>query len=152
VREQIREELTRERTQQLAEEAAQAYLAAIEQQGSDPAELAATHGGTWMPAAWITRTDETVPTEVLSAAFAMPKTTGAPQREIIALANGGQAVIVLTGVEPGEPTSMTQAERDQRLEQLADQTAQAELGGYVGNVRETATVRIPDEILNPPLF
>jgi peptidyl-prolyl cis-trans isomerase D len=151
VREQIREELTRERAQQLAEEAAQAFLTAVEQ-GSDAAERATALGGTWMPAAWVMRTDETVPTEVLSAAFGMPKTSGAPQREIIALANGGQAVIVLTGVEPGEPTSMTQSERDQRQQQLADQAARAELTGYIGSIRNTATVRIPDEILNPPLF
>jgi len=135
----------------IAEEAAQAFFAGIER-GDDPAVLVAAHSGTWMPAAWMTRTDADVPTEVLSAAFGMPKTTGAPQREIIALANGGQAVIVLTNVEPGEPASMTQAERDQEQQQLADQAARAELTGYVGNVRDTATVRIPDQILNPPLF
>jgi hypothetical protein len=106
-----------------------------------------------MPAAWVMRTDANVPTEVLSAAFGMPKAApGTPQRQTIALANGGQAVIVLTGVEAGEPTSMTQDERDQRLQQLADQAARAELTGYAGNVRDSATVRIPDEILNPPLF
>lgn len=152
VREQIREELTLERAQQLAEEAAQAFLTALEQ-GGDPVERAAAHGGTWLPAAWVMRTDSAVPTEVLSAAFGMPKTSaGAPQREIIALANGGQAVIVVTGVEAGEPTSMTQAERDQRQQQLADQAARADLTGYAGNIREAATVRIPDDILNPPLF
>jgi peptidyl-prolyl cis-trans isomerase D len=151
VREQIREELTRERAQQLAEEAAQAFFTAIEQ-GGDPPGLVAASGGTWIPAAWVTRTNSEVPTEVLSAAFGMPKTAGAPQREIVALANGGQAVIVLTNVEPGEPTSMTQAERDQEQQQLADQAARAELTGYIGNVRDAATVRIPDEILNPPLF
>jgi hypothetical protein len=70
----------------------------------------------------------------------------------VALANGGQAVLVLTGVEPGEPASMSQDERDQRQQQLADQAARAELTGYAGNVREAATVRIPDSVLNPPLF
>ena len=147
-----REELVRERAQQLAEEAARAFLADIEQ-GGDPAERATTHGGHFNPAAWVTRTDMAVPTEVLSAAFGMPKAdSAAPQREVVALANGGQAVIVLTGVEAGEPSSMTQAERDQRQAQLADQAARAELTGYVGSIREKATVRIPDEILNPPLF
>jgi peptidyl-prolyl cis-trans isomerase D len=149
VRDQIREELVRERAQQLAEEAAQAFFTAIEQ-GADPAEQAAAHNGVWTPAAWITRTDA-VPTEVLTAAFGMPKVSG-PQRQIVALASGGQAVVVLTGVEAGEPGSMSQAERDQRQEQLAQETARAELTGYAGNVRDSATVRIPDDILNPPLF
>ncbi len=152
VREQIREELVRERALERAEEAAQAFLTDIER-GADPAERAMAHGGMWNPAAWVTRTDEGVPTEVLSTAFGMPKAvSGAPQRQIIALANGGQAVVVLTGVEPGEPATMTQDERDQRQRQLADQAARTELTAYAGNVRESADVRIPDDILNPPLF
>jgi peptidyl-prolyl cis-trans isomerase D len=151
VREQIREELTRERATELAEQAAQAFLAELEA-GGDPAELAMKHGGVWNPAAWVTRTDANVPTEVLSAAFAMPKGAAAPQREIIALASGGQAVIVLTGVEAGQPASMTQQERDQRQRQLAEQAARAELTAYAGNVRDSATVRVPPEVLEPPLF
>jgi peptidyl-prolyl cis-trans isomerase D len=152
VREQIREELVRERAQELAEQAAQTFLTAIEQ-GGDPAALAAAGGGTFTPAAWVMRTDANVPTEVLSAAFGMPKSAaGVAQREIIALSNGGQAIIVLTGVQPGEPTSMTQEEREQRRTQLAEQAARAELTAYGGNVRQQATVRIPDEILEPPLF
>jgi len=127
-----------------------AFLADLEQ-GSDAAERAAARGGAWNAAAWVMRTDGALPTEVLSAAFGMAK-GGAPQREIIALANGGQAVIVLTGVEAGEPATMTQEERDQRQRQLADQAARAELTGYAGNVSEAADVRIPDDILNPPLF
>jgi peptidyl-prolyl cis-trans isomerase D len=152
VREQIREELVRERGIELAEAAAQAFFTDIER-GGDPAERAVAHGGSFTPAAWILRTDAGVPTEVLSAAFGMPKAAaGAPQREIVALANGGQAVIVLTGVEAGEPSTMTQDERDQRQRQLADQAARAELTGYAGNLRDAADVRIPEDILNPPLF
>jgi peptidyl-prolyl cis-trans isomerase D len=152
VREEIREELVRERAQELAEEAARAFLADVER-GGDPAESAAARGGVWNPATWITRTDAGVPTEVLSAAFGMPKTdAAAPQREIVALAGGGQAVVVLTGVEAGEPESMTQEEREQRRQQLADQAARAELTGYAGSIRAAADVRIPDEILNPTVF
>jgi peptidyl-prolyl cis-trans isomerase D len=152
VREQIREELVRERGQQLAEEAARAFLADIER-GGDPTERATAHSGTFNAATWVTRTDMTIPTEVLSAAFGMPKAdSAAPQRELIALANGGQAVIILTGVEAGEPSSMTQEERDQRQAQLADQAARAEITSYAGNVRNSADVRIPDDVLNPPIF
>jgi peptidyl-prolyl cis-trans isomerase D len=152
VREQIREELVRERAQELAEEAARAFLADVEQ-GADPAASAAARGGVWNPATSVARTDAAVPTEVLSAAFGMPKTdTAAPQREIVALANGGQAVIVLTRVEPGKPESMTEEEREQRRQQLADQAARAELTAYASSLRASADVRIPDDILNPPIF
>jgi peptidyl-prolyl cis-trans isomerase D len=152
VREQIREDLTRERAIGLAEEAAQAFFTDIEQ-GADPAERAAAHGGTFTPAAWVMRTDAGLPTEVLSTAFGMPKIDGGvPQREVVALANGGQAVVILTGVQAGEPASMTQEERDQRQRQLADQAARAEVAAYAGSVRAAADVRIPDAILEPPLF
>jgi len=152
VREQIRAELMRERAIELAEEAASAFLTEIET-GADPAARAQAHGGKWNAAAWVMRTDANVPTEVLSTAFGMPKATAdAPERSSVALANGGQAVVVLTGVQAGEPSTMTQDDRDQRQRQLADQAARAELTGYLGNIRESADVRIPDEILNPPLF
>jgi len=115
--------------------------------------LAATHRGTWHPAAWLTRTDAVAPTEVLAAAFGMPKVlSGVVQREVIALANGGQAVIALSNVEAGQPASMSQDERDQRQQQLSEQAARAELTGYAGNVRDQATVRIPPDILEPPVF
>ena len=152
VRDQIRAELTAERAQLLAEEAASAFLAEIAQ-GGDPAVAAAAHSGTWHPAAWVERTESAVPTEVLSAAFGMAKpAAGTVLREQVALANGSHAVVVLTNVEAGEPASMTQAERDQRQKQLADQSARAELTSYAGNVRAQATVRIPPEILEPPVY
>jgi len=152
VREQVRAELTRERAEQLAEEAAEAFLAALGA-GGDPAALAAAGRGTWHPAAWIMRTDANVPTEVLSGAFGMAKSAaGVQQREVIALAGGGQAVIVVSGIEPGEPASMTQSERDQRQRQLADQAARAEFTAYIGNVRDEADVRIPDAVLEPPAY
>jgi peptidyl-prolyl cis-trans isomerase D len=152
VREEIRAELVLERALVLADEAASAFLTELPTAG-DPVALAARHGGEWHPTAWVTRTDANVPSDVLSAAFGMPKTTAAtPLRETVALSEGGQAVIVLTGVEAGEPTAITQAERDQRLSQLADESARAELTGYAGNVRAAATVRIPDDILEPPIF
>jgi hypothetical protein len=58
----------------------------------------------------------------------------------------------LSGVKAGEPESMTNDEREQRRQQLANQAARAELTGYVGNLRAEAKVRIPDEVLNPPVF
>jgi peptidyl-prolyl cis-trans isomerase D len=152
VREQIRNELTRERALELADAAAQAFLAELTT-GGDPVALAAKHNGQWQPAAWVTRSDTSLPADVLTATFGMPKTTAAaPLREAVALAGGGQAVIVLTGVEAGEPTAMSQAERDSRQRLLADQAARAEILGYASSVRASASVRIPDDILEPPIF
>jgi peptidyl-prolyl cis-trans isomerase D len=152
VRDQIRAELTHEKAEELAETAASGFLSEIEK-GGDPVARAKAHDGTWHPAAWVQRTDSAVPSEVLSAAFGMPKvSSGAVERDAVALANGGHAVVVVTSVEAGQPSSLTQAERDQRQKQLADQAARAELSAYVENVREDATVRIPPEVLEPPAY
>ena len=149
VRDQIREELTRSRAQQLAEQAASVFLAEL-QMGGDPAALAEAGDGVWNPVRPVERTDAQVPTQVLTAAFGLPKpASGELLRETVALANGGHAVLVLSSVQPGQPETVAQAERDQRQRQLADQTASAELVGYAGDLRDRATVRIPEEILEP---
>jgi peptidyl-prolyl cis-trans isomerase D len=150
VHDQIKDELMRTRAEELAEQAATTFLAAIEQPGADAAALAAAQNGVWSAPAWVERTDSTVPTEVLAAAFALPKPAeGSSERERVALANGGQAVLTLSGVQAGSPDSVPQTERDQRRRQLADQSAYAELTSYVGALRDQATVRIPDEVLEP---
>ena len=132
--------------------AAAGFLADVEK-GGDPAALATMRGGTWHAAAWVMRTDNTVPTEVLSAAFAMRMVgAGALQREAIALANGSHAVVALSGVQAGEPGGLTQADRDQRQKQLSDQSARAELTAYIDSVRDEASIKIPPEVLEPPAY
>ncbi len=152
VRAEIGESLRRERAEVLAEEAAKAFLAEIEQ-GADPAVSASAHNGTWHATVSAERTDPNVPTEVLAAAFALPKVTpGSVRREEVALAGGGHAILALSNVQPGDPGTVPQAERDAQQEQLAEQSAYAELTSYAANLRAQATVRIPEEVLEPPLY
>lgn len=149
VREQIVEALKRERGQQLAEEAATAFLSEVNQ-GADPAVSASAHNGSWYPAELVERNDPNIPTEVLAAAFALPKVTdGTVRREQVALAGGSHAIVALSDVQPGDPSTVPQAQRDAQQEQLAQQAAYAELTSYAANLRAQATVRIPDDILNP---
>jgi peptidyl-prolyl cis-trans isomerase D len=149
VHDQIRDELKRARGQELAEQAASDFLADVEK-GMDGAAAAMAHMGSWNAPAWIERTDSKVATEILAAAFGLAKpTNGMVVRRKIALSNGGQAVIALSDVQPGQPDSLPQSEREQRRQELADQAAMAELTSYVGTVREQAKVRIPPEVLEP---
>jgi peptidyl-prolyl cis-trans isomerase D len=153
VHDQIRDELKRARAEELAEQAAQAFLTAIQAPNADPAALAAQQNGSWTMPAWVERTNATVPTEVLAAAFGLPKPTqGQVTREHVALANGGHAVLALSNVQAGTPDSIPQGERDQRQRQLADQSAYSELTGYVGTLREQATVRIPQDVIEPQQY
>ncbi len=153
VHDQIRDELKRARAEELAEQASQQFLTAIQAPNADPAALAAQQNGAWNAPAWIERTNASVPTEVLAAAFGLPKPAqGAVTREHVALANGSHAVLVLSNVQAGAPDSIPQGERDQRQRQLADQSAYSELTGYVGTLREQATVRIPQDVIEPQQY
>ena len=114
------------------------------------AALAAAHGGTWRERTWFERTSAGPPSEVLATLFAMPTPAGGePRIERVPLASGDEAVVLLYAVEPGNPESIPRDQREQRRQQLADQAAVAELSAYVGNVRDAATVRIPDAVLEP---
>jgi len=98
----------------------------------------------------IERRDDVVPTEVLNAAFALPKDqASSAKRQEAALAGGGHAVFHGLEGRAGEPTSVPQSERDQRQQDLAEQSALAELTSYAANLRRQASVTIPDEVLNP---
>ena len=150
VHDQIKQELTRQGAIDLADKAADAFLAEADKPDADPAKLATAGDGMWVAPKWVQRTDATVPTEVLAAAFGLKKPAeGVTERKKVALASGNYAVVALDGVKPGDPTTVTQADRDQRQRQLADQSAMAELTSYVGNIRTEAKVRIPDAVLEP---
>jgi peptidyl-prolyl cis-trans isomerase D len=153
VHDQIRDELKRARAQELAEQASQAFLMAIQGPNADPAAVAGQQNGSWNAPAWVERTNAAVPTEILAAAFGLPKPApGVVTREHVALANGNHAVLALSNVQAGTPDAIPQGERDQRQRQLADQSAYAELTGYVGTLREQATVRIPQDVLEPQQY
>ena len=120
---------------------------------SELAALATDLGGAWTDRAWVRRTDTAVPVEILASVFnARPDGEGAVVRERIAIANGDEAVVLVTAIRPGNGDQLTREELQSRMTALAQATAGFELAGYAQHVREQATVRIPEEVLDPPLF
>ena len=59
---------------------------------------------------------------------------------------------MLSAVEAGDPELIPREQRDQRLAQAAQQTGMYEFSGYASELRETATVRIPEEIFDPAFY
>lgn len=126
---------------------------AVPEAQSELAALAGELGGSWTEPAWMRRTDAGVPVEILTSVFnSRPDGAGAEVRERVALANGDEAVVLMTAVRPGSADRLTRDELQARLTALAQATAGFELAGYAQHVREQASVRIPDEVLDPPLF
>jgi len=120
---------------------------------SELAALAGELGGSWTEPAWLRRTDTGVPLEILTGVFnSRPDGEGAEVRERVPLANGDEAVVLMTAVRPGSADRLTRDELQARLTALAQATAGFELAGYAQHVREQASVRIPDEVLDPPQF
>ena len=150
VRDQIKDELTRNRAQELRGRCGHGVLERA-RSGRRPWRRSRPHAAvSGTPPVSVERTNAEIPTEVLAAAFGLPKPMpGATVHETVSLANGNHAVLAVANVQPGAPDAVAQAERDQRQRQLADQAALAELASYAGDLRERATVRIPEEVLEP---
>jgi hypothetical protein len=75
--------------------------------------------------------------------------SGDALRETVALAGGGYVVFELSGVVSGMPESIDEDERERMREILAQTIAQAELFAYSVETVTDATVRVPDEVLEP---
>ena len=131
----------------------EAELEATPEARSELAALAGELGGSWTEPAWLRRTDTGVPLEILTTVFnSRPDGEGAEVRERVPLASGDEAVVLMTAVRPGSADRLTRDELQARLTALAQATAGFELAGYAQHVRDQASVRIPDEVLDPPLF
>jgi len=149
VSEQVKEDLVRTEAERLAADAAQAFIDAYSTD-ADLEALTASLGGEWHAPTWVERTDSTLPTQVVSTAFRLPKPVGEmPTLEPVPLATGDFAVLLLVAVQPGDPDAVTESERQMAARQLTDQAAMFELTGYAGEIRDKASVRIPDQVLNP---
>ncbi|HEX9875194.1 MAG TPA: SurA N-terminal domain-containing protein [Gammaproteobacteria bacterium] len=149
VRDAVVEEIVREEAERLAGDAAQAFAERLDSAG-ELAMLAAELGGEWHEPAWIERSDGSMPTQIVATAFRLGK-PGEGDRlvEPVPLASGDFAVLLLSAVAPGDAETVTEEEREQIARALTDQAGMFELTGYAGEIRDAATVRIPDQIINP---
>ncbi|MEE8238124.1 MAG: SurA N-terminal domain-containing protein, partial [Gammaproteobacteria bacterium] len=140
VREEVEQELVRAAAQRLAEAASADFLAELGQ-AEDIEALAQQHGGAWTAVAWVERTDGQVPTEVLATAFRLAKPQdGAEITELVPVASGDYAVLVLSAVEAGQAESIPREERILESTQLAERASMSELTGYSAEIRDEATI------------
>jgi len=149
VRDEVEQALLLSEAQRLAADAAQAFIDGYAAD-ADLEALAASLGGQWHAPMWIERSDSSIPSQVVATAFRLAKPTAdAPTLDPVPLASGDFAVLMLAAVEPGDVEAITEDERENTARQLTDQAAMFELTGYAGEIRDAATVRIPDQVLNP---
>jgi peptidyl-prolyl cis-trans isomerase D len=116
----------------------------------DLAALAAAHGGVWNAPRWVERNAADVPAELVGVAFGAAEPLPAEGiLEVVPMASGDQAVLALYSAAPGDPETIPLEQRDRQQVQLIQESAVSELTGYAADVRDRASVRIPDAILDP---
>jgi len=94
----------------------------------------------------IARTDPSVPTEIRAKAFSLPHpAAGQPLYQSVETADGA-ALIALLRVSDAPPM-LSDAQRSERLQQLAGQVGPADVIAYIGEARRKASVSV-----NPKAF
>ena len=142
VRDQIIGILRQQQATQRAAQVATAIETALKA-GQDAAQTAKQYGATITPAKFVSRTDTTVPSAVLLAAFTAPQPVGnTPRVGAVMLPGGDQAVFLLSDIKPGNPASLG---KDQHMSELRDLTrlnGEEEFAAYLANLRAKAKIKI----------
>jgi peptidyl-prolyl cis-trans isomerase D len=152
---EIRSILENEQAADLASEAAMRYMDALTADESGDVlafaeTLAEQSGAVWNAPTWVVRSSNTAPEVISSLVFNQPRPVdGTPAILRAPIGEGDQAIVVFTRVEPGMPEDIAVEAREEGQEELRAQAAEEEFNIYATDAIERATVRIPDEILDP---
>ena len=141
VRDQIVTLLKQQQADQKAEQTATAVESALKS-GQDIAQVAKKYGTSFTTAKFVSRSDTSVPAPVLTAAFiALKPANGSSATGVVALANGEQAVFVLTGIKAGDISGLTKDQRVAQLQELSRLNANAEFAAYLEYLRQYAKIK-----------
>jgi hypothetical protein len=108
--------------------------------------VAKSLGAVPLPAKFVARTDQAVPTEIRREAFQAARPAGKPTYANLALGNGDAAVLAVSAVreDPSDPRE----QEAQLRRQFAQQAASSEAQGYAAAARADAKVTVNLEALN----
>ncbi len=144
VREEIGELKRREKARQRAREVGEELRARLA--GSDDAAaLASEAGAEYHEPVLVGRAEASLPTDLLSAAFRVPKPApGTPVARGLELASGDYAVFVVHSVRPGGGEGLSVETRLDRERKIAAREGEGDLAAYMGTLRQHARV-----VINP---
>lgn len=142
VRDQIVTILKQQQASQKAQQIAQTAEAAVKS-GQSIAQVADKYSLKFTAPKFVSRTEAGVPPPVLGAAFISPKpASGVSESGTVALADGDQAVFVLTGVKAGNLSDLSNDQIVAKLQELTRLDANAEFAAYLENLRQHAKIKI----------
>ena len=144
VRSQIYSILKQQRASEAAAKLAASLVLQV-QKGADPAALVRQNGKgvSYVPPAYVGRSQEKVPAQILTAAFQAPDPTVAGRSvETVALDNGDQAVLLVTAMKPGDASTLKNPDKAKQMQDLARADGSAEFGAYLAYLRQQAKIKI----------
>ncbi|WP_322628784.1 SurA N-terminal domain-containing protein [Halothiobacillus sp.] len=148
VRQQITQRLKAEAVdQRLAAEAKQIRQALS--QGTDPQQAATAAGGVWHAPVWLKRQDhpDGLPPEIIQAAFATPPTADShPASTSIHLKDGDEAVVVVTQIKSGDPSTISAEDKQQLAAQIEQAEGQSALAALLATLRQETKITINSSI------
>ena len=155
VSEQIRTKLVEEEAVRRAEEAVLHAKSQLEQEDVDYGSVADELGVEWQNVEEGLRNARKPQREIVRAAFSTPAPKeGTRELAIETLQGGGQALLVVSRVVPGDYAATTEADRSGIGDQLAFQFEQLDYGGFIETLRDQAKVvsHLPDFDPDDPMF
>ena len=98
----------------------------------------------------VTRGSRDLPPELVSAVFDAPKPNSVPAPQVVLSPNGSVLILQIDSVVPGKPEELPRDQRDERKAQLERMVGQSQVAAIVQSLRETATIRIFNDIMQDP--
>ncbi|HET7176043.1 MAG TPA: SurA N-terminal domain-containing protein [Gammaproteobacteria bacterium] len=134
--------------QHAAQQASALAISLTEQvkKGADPAALAKVDKAkavSYTAPAFVQRSQQKVPPQLLSSAFVAPDpATAGKSVQTVALDNGDQAVLIVSAMKPGDAGALKDPDRLKQLQSLSREQGSAEFGAYLAYLRQQAKIKI----------
>lgn len=147
VRDEIEDQLRR---QYGVAEGRKLALAAVDRlrEGESAGAVASDLNSSLEVPGWVERTADNIPAELVDTVFSMPQPrSGKASVRHASLADGNQAVLILSAVKDGDPAKLTEQERSDIESRLAARTANMEFRVYESAVKDSIDVTIHEETL-----
>ena len=142
---EVRSQIVSILKQQRATEAASKLAISMSldvQKGADPASFAKA-GVSYVKPAYVGRNQTGVSPQILMAAFQAPDPASAGRTvKTVALDNGDQAVLLVTAMKPGDPSTLKGEDRNRQMQGLSREEGNAEFGAYIAYLRQQAKIKI----------
>ena len=114
-------------------------------EGGDAEAIASGAGAIYEAPRLIGRDASEVPADVQQTAFALKPVDGSLVADSVELADGSFAIVLLSDLIPGQPDQLKPNERRELSARFESEAGNAEVAGYVGQLRSDARVLISTE-------